>query len=241
MGSWPSVVAPRTFVEPCLSQRPVNCAEIQTSMSQGQSSRFAGWPLVQWCALGLVALTAAQLAVRGLGEEGLRLVIRTTAKTSLALFTSAFIASAVARMWPHPLSRWLLRNRRYLGVSFAVSHGIHLLAILAVLRISPTFKIAPATVVGGGLAYVFIAAMTATSFDRSAAWIGPRAWQLLHTAGVYYVWFIFFISYAPRAAIESLWYTPFVLVLLASLGLRLAVRRRSRQHGRIVLAASPRR
>ena len=33
------------------------------------------------------------------------------------------------------------------------------------------------TYVGGsalGLAYLFIAAMTATSFDRSAAWLGPR-------------------------------------------------------------------
>lgn len=33
------------------------------------------------------------------------------------------------------------------------------------------------TWVGGGLAYVFIAAMTATSFDRTAALIGPRAVQ----------------------------------------------------------------
>lgn len=30
-----------------------------------------------------------------------------------------------------------------------------------------------------GLAYVFIAAMTLTSFDRAAAAIGPRAWKIL--------------------------------------------------------------
>ena len=31
---------------------------------------------------------------------------------------------------------------------------------------------------GGGLAYVLLAAMTATSFDRSARWLGPRRLQI---------------------------------------------------------------
>jgi len=91
-----------------------------------------------------------------------------------------------------------------------------------------------ATLIGGGLAYVFIATMTATSFDRSAAWLGARAWRRLHTVGMYYIWFIFFISYAPRA-ITSAVYLPFPVVQLGALGLRLAVsfRRRRRTHPRL--------
>jgi hypothetical protein len=27
-----------------------------------------------------------------------------------------------------------------------------------------------------------------------------------HTAGGYWIWFVFFISYAPRAAMQSIWY-----------------------------------
>ena len=191
--------------------------------------RLGGWPLVGWCALVLVGLMAAILAVDGIDEPGLRAAVRTSAQTSFVLFTAAFSASALCAAWPRPLTRWMLRNRRYLGVSFAVSHFIHLMAIVALaVRLGDRFKLDPTTLVGGGLAYVFIAAMTATSFDRTAAWIGPRAWRRLHTTGAYYIWFIFFISYAPRAAIESLWYAPFVFILLAVIGLRLVVRLRSR-------------
>ena len=200
--------------------------------------RLAGWPIVGWCALVLMALMTALLGVQGVGEAGLRAAVRTSAQTSFVLFTSAFSASALCAIWPSPLTRWMLRNRRYLGVSFAVSHFIHLVAIIALaLRLGDQFKLDPPTLVGGGLAYVFIAAMTATSFDRTAAWLGPRAWRRLHTTGGYYIWFIFFISYAPRAAIASLWYVPFVFVLLSVIALRAVARLRSRRRATAVAAA----
>jgi methionine sulfoxide reductase heme-binding subunit len=189
---------------------------------------LAGWPIVGWSTLTIGVLCGIVLLVLGSGEEGWRAIIRLTAKTSLTLFTAAFIASSARVLWPTPTTKWLLANRRYLGVSFAASHAIHLLGIIVLLRLSPDFQIAPATVIGGGLAYVFLAAMTATSFDRTAARLGPRKWKLLHRTGMYYCWFIFFISYAPRAAVESLLYLPFVIVLLGSIGVRIAARRARR-------------
>ncbi len=193
-------------------------------------SWLTDWPIVGWCALAVTGMTAAILATYGSGEFGLRLVVRASAQTSFLLFTSAFSAAALAQTWPSRLSRWMLRNRRYLGVSFAVSHLIHLVAIVSLARrLGDKFELDTATLIGGGLAYVFIAAMTATSFDRAAAWLGPRAWRALHTAGVYYIWFIFFISYTPRAAIESIFYLPLVLILLAALALRVVARSRVRR------------
>ncbi|HVO22246.1 MAG TPA: hypothetical protein VMW56_01310 [Candidatus Margulisiibacteriota bacterium] len=200
--------------------------------------KLAGWLFVGWCTLGLAALLGGILAVEGVGETGLRAAVRTSAQTSFVLFTSAFGASALCATWPSPLMRWMLRNRRYLGVSFAVSHFIHLVAIIALSqRLGDQFKMDPATLIGGGLAYVFIAAMTATSFDHTATWLGPRAWRRLHTTGGYYIWFIFFISYAPRAAITSLWYAPFVFILLAVIALRVRVRLRGRRHRPAMAAA----
>ena len=185
--------------------------------------------MVAWCALTVAAISGGLLAIDGIGEEGLRAVIRVTARTSLVLFVSAFTASALRELWPAALTRWLLVNRRYLGVSFAVSHFTHLFFILALANTSPAFvaSLRVSTVVGGGLAYVFIAAMTATSFDRTAAWLGPHAWRTLHTAGAYYIWFIFFISYAPRA-MQSIWYAPFVVVLVVAVGARQLARRHRR-------------
>ena len=46
---------------------------------------------------------------------------------------------------------------------------------------------------------------------------------------MYYLWFIFTISYLPRAVIESAWYWPFALALLAALALRVAAYRRQRR------------
>lgn len=64
--------------------------------------------------------------------------------------------------------------------------------------------------------------MTATSFDRTAQWIGPKAWRILHTAGSYYVWLIFANSYVGRALQMPAYSAPAIL-LVAALALRLAL------------------
>ena len=208
-------------------------ATAPSSVQPRSAPALAGWPIVGWAALVVAALCAAAFLTAGGGEAGWRAAIRLSAKTSLALFTTAFIASSLRKLWPTDGTRWLLINRRYIGVSFAVSHAIHLFAILALLRAAPDFQIDTPTLIGGGLAYVFLAAMTATSFDRSAAWLGARRWHILHKTGMYYCWFIFFISYVPRMLVESVLYLPFVAVLVGAIALRAV----ARGNGRLARAA----
>ena len=187
--------------------------------------RGSGWPLVGWCSLFLLVFFAAVLAWAGTGEAGIRAVVRHSAQTSLLLFCSAFTASSLVVLYPARATRWMFANRRYLGVSFAVSHSIHLLALMALARVSSEFvrNLGGVTIAGGGLAYLFIAAMTATSFDRTAAWLGPRAWQRLHRTGSYYIWFLFLLSYVPRA-LASLAYVPAAGLLVVAIGVRAAAR-----------------
>ena len=177
-----------------------------------------------WAALVVVAASAATLGVHGAGEEGIRAVLRLTARTSFVLFTTAFAASALARRWPGPTTRWLVANRRQIGVSFAASHLVHLVAILALSRLTPVFT--DATIVIAVLGYVAIAAMTVTSFDRTAAWLGPRRWRRLHLTAGYYIWAVFLASYLPRTILESPAYAPFVVVLLAVLAMHVTGGRR---------------
>ena len=167
----------------------------------------------------MVAASAATLGVQGVGEEGIRAVIRLTARTSFVLFNAAFAASALAARWPGRATRWLLANRRQVGVSFAASHFVHLLAILALTRFTVVFG--DASVLVAVLGYVAIAAMTATSFDRTAAWLGPHRWRRLHLTAGYYIWLVFLAAYLPRTILASPAYAPFVIVLLAVLVLRL--------------------
>jgi DMSO/TMAO reductase YedYZ heme-binding membrane subunit len=151
------------------------------------------------------------------------MVIRFTARTSLALFCLAFAAAALARMWPNAWTRWLRRNRRYLGVSFAASHAIHAVAILAFAVMDPAGYAAATSVASyifGGIGYAFIIAMTATSFDRTAAAIGVRAWRRLHLVGGYYLLFQFMVSFGKRIPDMPL-YALFLVPLVGVFALRM--------------------
>jgi DMSO/TMAO reductase YedYZ heme-binding membrane subunit len=168
------------------------------------------------------------LAVLGVGQEGLRGVIRLTARTSLLLFLLAFAASAAYRLRPGPGTRWLLANRRYVGLSFAASHLVHLLAIVALAtRVPDDFSshTQASTIVVGGIGYVFVALMAATSNDASVAWLGRRRWRLLHLVGAYWLWQVFLISYLARAITAPANVVPLALVL-GAWALRIAARRR---------------
>lgn len=190
-----------------------------------------GWRVVT-LASALIGAGLTYLAVRhGWSEEGLRGVIRVTARSSLALFLAAFSASSLAMILPSKVTRWQLRNRRYLGISFALSHLIHGAAIvtLAVRTGGGSLSARVVGLTGAGILYGFILFMLLTSFDRTAAWVGPRAWKAVHSIGSYLIFVTFLATYG-RLTTESLAYLPQIVLLLAVLGLRIARRARISRH-----------
>ncbi len=150
-----------------------------------------GWRLSGILSLLIGVMTFGFMASHGGDIEGVPLAIRATARTSLVLFALAFTASAMAELVPSQATRWQRCNRRYLGVSFAVSHFIHLAVILALASVDHElfWKLTNVTtIVLAGSAYLFIAAMAATSFDR--AWLGSApasggccTWSAAGTSG----------------------------------------------------------
>ncbi|CCE09632.1 conserved membrane hypothetical protein [Bradyrhizobium sp. STM 3843] len=204
-------------------------------MSRSRQDRFEDWfegnRLLALLALMLIALSLWLASMRGFEVEGVRMVIRFTAKTSLALFCLAFSAGALARLWPNGWTGWLLRNRRQFGLAFAASHAIHALAILAFARIDPAgFAAAtsPASFIFGSIGYAAIIAMTATSFDRTAAALGPRNWRRLHLFCGYYLLLQFMVSFGKRVPAMPL-YALFLIPPLAVLVVRLVARASARR------------
>ncbi len=202
-------------------------------MPSHRQNWFEGWRLFAVLTLVLVALSVWIAGMRQFEVDGVRMVIRFTARTSLLFFCLAFSAAALARLWPNAWTRWQRRNRRYLGVTFAASHGIHAAAIVCFAIMDPAAYAAAtnaASYIFGGVGYAFIIAMAATSFDRTAAAIGPRGWRILHLTGGYYLLFQFTVSFGKRIPDMPL-YALFLIPLLAVLALRLiamAVRRTPR-------------
>jgi DMSO/TMAO reductase YedYZ heme-binding membrane subunit len=191
-------------------------------MSQRQSW-FEGWRLLAVLTLSLIALSLWIASMRQFEVEGMRMVIRFTARSSLLLFCLAFSAAALARLWPSGWTRWQRRNRRYLGLSFAASHAIHAVAIIIFAKMDPAGfaeATSPASYIFGGIGYAVIIAMSATSFDRTAALMGPRAWRALHLMGGYYLWFQFMVSFGKRVPAMPL-YAAFLIPLLIVMALRM--------------------
>ena len=190
---------------------------------------FRGPRVAVVLSLALAALAGLQLAVWGSGEEGIRVLVRSSARSSVLLFSLAFTASSARVLWQNGVTKWLLANRRYLGLSYAASHAIHLLALIALYPASDDFRTSlnAVTLVGGGIAYAFTAAMAATSNDASVAALGRRRWTLLHTVGGWFIWFVFAQSYLPRAFLYPA-YLPAAGVVLAVPALRGARRMRRR-------------
>ena len=193
-----------------------------------------GWRLVGTLSLLLSAMALWIVVSHGGNVEGVRLAIRATARTSLVLFTLAFTAGALVELLPSQATRWQRRNRRYLGVSFAVSHFIHLGAIVALATLDHElfWKLTNVTtIVLAGTAYLFIAVMAATSFDRSAAWLGPRKWRLLHLVGGWYIWISFAVAIGKRVPLDPFYWPMAALVLAIAVVRVIAMSRRNRRRG----------
>ncbi len=184
----------------------------------------------QWRITGLVLIILSMMLVSsfvwlGFSEEAIRAMVRGTARTSVCLFVLAFTASSLYRLFKSSWARYLLDNRRYIGVSFALSHFVHLLFLILLMIHYPQDSLAKLNqleIVLASLTYVFILAMTITSFDPPRRWIGPKHWHRLHTTGMYLVWLIFLETYG-KGTLQNGHYLPLVLLLIAAIALRLAV------------------
>jgi methionine sulfoxide reductase heme-binding subunit len=183
------------------------------------------WNIVGFSAIAIATILAIIFLFNGIDEESMRMAIRATARTSCFLFAIAFIASSVRKLWSNQLSIWLLKNRRYLGLSFAVSHTFHALAIIGLAIVTPYTALK--TDHGGNLGYLFIFAMTATSFDRTARLLSHNAWKILHTVGMYYLWLALTYSFGMRIIEGRSWliYAPFIILLILAMILRIVTAR----------------
>lgn len=158
----------------------------------------------RWCLTGIISVLLLAnvfiiLVVNNINnKETVSLLIRSTAKLSFLLFMLAFVASSLHYYVKNSLTSWLLQNRRYIGVSFAISHYIHL-GMLFIMTFYISFNVFEdrglAKTIVGIIAYVFITLMTLTSFDKTRNLFGSKNWKRIHTIGGYLLWIIFAKSF----------------------------------------------
>ena len=149
-----------------------------------------------------LAVAAAYLAAAGGEDDNIRRVLRLTADAAFVVLVLVFVARPLRQLAATPATTALLRYRRLLGIAFAGIHSAHLMFIVYRHGRVGDFEFRVAENLPGGLVYLVILMMFATSFDRTARAIGPRNWRFLHKAGLYVVFAAFVQAVAPRNADE---------------------------------------
>ena len=96
---------------------------------------------------------------------------RYTARISFFFFTVSFVASSIHYFLSNSLTSFILNNRGYLGLSFALAHTIHLVALTSYF-VTTNQNPDIVTVLGGGLAYLAMYIMAFTSNDNAVRKIG---------------------------------------------------------------------
>ena len=170
-----------------------------------------------------------------MNEAGIHLLLRVTARTTFVVFFFAFTGNALRDLWPGVLSSWLARKRDWFLVAMAVSHSVHLAAIIMLEqaigwpRFYDHFRVAGIGL--GGLVFVFIyvLALRALLRLRRSEEARPHIPSKLEGVYLYAVWFVFAAGFVPRMASGWPVYWLFGAAILAALIIRIACRMRHRR------------
>jgi methionine sulfoxide reductase heme-binding subunit len=195
------------------------------ALAGAAASIYLGIEMTRWKLFGVSAVTVSLIAAIAYAlapdpVQSLQFAVRATARTSFILFLAAFTASSLAKLWPARLTKALMRERRYIGLSFAFSMLLHAIALIVYIKTAPAaFWIGrtAATNVPGSIGYLMILLLTITSFKTFARLIGPANWKRLHRAGVWFVATTFAASFFTRAHLHPSYVVPGMIMIVAML------------------------
>ncbi len=166
-----------------VSTRLVHISPPDSSIAFAYSRRVVYGISLLW-ALGVFVYSAYTYPTV---EISMRFMVRIFGLTAMTLVMTALIPGLIQtyipRLW---INSVLIQSRRAIGVSaflFAAAHAsgafVYNLSasIVAVLSSGAQHKLALSL---SATAFLILAAMAATSFDRAVAWLGMKRWKWLH-------------------------------------------------------------
>ena len=100
--------------------------------------------------------------------------------------------SSLQIIFPNVLTRWLMMNRKYIGLIFAVAMAWQGLFIFIMSYYYHDYYFSEVYYfrdeIEGSIGYIFLAAMVATSFDFGKKFVDSKQWKIIHKAGIYFLW-----------------------------------------------------
>ncbi len=198
-------------------------------------SSLNDWPLFYLVAGLTFAVICVGLVVIGVSTpEATVTMIRSSVQLASPWIFLAFVARPLVQLYPSDFSHWLLRNRRYIGLSFAAGFAWQAVFIAVLLTLYPDYYWQvlhnTADLVLRMLSYLLLLALTITSFYPVRRAMCPKDWRILHLVGIWYFWGAIWVSYAGvllngNARIVAIVY---VVAGLVALTVRLAAHLKNR-------------
>ncbi len=99
--------------------------------------------------------------------------------------------SSLQILFPGPFPMWLLRNRKYIGMCFAVAMAWQGLFIFIMSFFFADYYYEDVYLLRdeleGSIGYIFLSAMVLTSFNFARKYLSPKQWKLIHKSALYFL------------------------------------------------------
>jgi len=152
-----------------------------------------GWRLFWLISLPMsTVMVIAMLGVDLSTGAGVSAMIGFSVRWAVPFIYLVVAASAVQILFPGPFPMWWLRNRKYIGMCFAVAmawQGAFIFIMSIFFReyyYEDIYLLRDE--LEGSVGYIFLAAMVVTSFHFGRKYLTQKQWKLLHKSAVYFLW-----------------------------------------------------
>jgi hypothetical protein len=170
----------------------------QTSLLK--SPVLNGWRLFVLVVISMTAIVIYAMTTMNLADpRDISAMIQLSVRLAVPWLFLAFAASSLVVVMPGNFSRWLVQNRRIIGLCFAAGMAWQLLFILWMVFGHWNYYLDEAysyyDLAEQLPGYLVLIAMTITSFRSGRRMLTPRQWRVLHKGGIYFLWVVVWSTY----------------------------------------------
>jgi len=159
-----------------------------------------GWPLFWLVSAPMSLIMVIAMMGRDMtNPEDVSHMIGFSVRWAVPFIFLVVATSSLQKLFPGPVPAWLLRNRKYFGLCFAVAMGWQALFIFMMTNTHRGYYHEEIFFLRdeleGSTGYLFLAAMVVTSFTFGRKLLTPKQWRLVHLSGLYFLFAYAFSVY----------------------------------------------
>ena len=165
-----------------------------------KSKAINGWRLfwlisIPMCIVMVIGMMGADMST----GPGVSKMIQFSVRIAVPFIFLVVAISSIQVLFPGPLPMWLLRNRKYIGMCFAVAMAWQGFFIFIMSNFHRAYYYEKVYLLRdeleGTIGYIFLLVMVVTSFNFGRKHFNATQWKLIHKSSLYFLWAYAFSVY----------------------------------------------